>query len=69
MCTTSILASLNYNKTFVVEYDGSDTSIGIVLIEEGKPLAFTSQALSGRNLGKSTYEKEIMAILHVVHTW
>lgn len=38
-------------------------------MQEGRPLAFTSQQLSGRNLGQSTYEKEMMAILHAVETW
>jgi hypothetical protein len=32
-------------------------------------LAFTSKAFSGRNLVRSKYEKEMMAILHAVHTW
>ena len=32
-------------------------------------MAFTSQQLSGRNLGQSTYKKEMMAILHAVETW
>lgn len=38
-------------------------------MQEGRPLAFISQQLSGRNLGQYTYEKEMMAILHVVETW
>jgi hypothetical protein len=32
-------------------------------------LAFTSKQLSERNLGKSIYEKEMLAILHVVDMW
>jgi hypothetical protein len=32
-------------------------------------LAFTRKQLSGRNLGKSIYEKEMLAILHVVDLW
>jgi hypothetical protein len=38
-------------------------------MQEGRPLAFTSKQLSERNLGKSIYEKEILAILHLVDLW
>jgi hypothetical protein len=32
-------------------------------------LAFTSKQLSERNLGKSIYEKEMLAIMHAVDIW
>jgi hypothetical protein len=38
-------------------------------MQEGRSLAFTSKQLSKRNLGKSIYEKEMLAILHVVGLW
>jgi hypothetical protein len=57
MCTTHVLASLDFKKTFVVESDAFGTCIVAVLTQDGRPLAFTSQVLSGHNLGQSTYEK------------
>jgi hypothetical protein len=66
MCTTPILALPNFTKTFVLECHSFGKRIGVVLRQEGQPSAFTSKQLSERNLGKSIYEKEMLAILHVV---
>lgn len=40
-----------------------------LLMQEGRALAFTSKALSGRKLAKSTFEKEMLAIIHVIQHW
>jgi hypothetical protein len=69
MFTTILSVVPKFNKIFVVESNVSQIGIGTILTQEGWPLAFTSQYLSGRNRGRSTYEKYMLAILHVVHTW
>jgi hypothetical protein len=69
MCTTLILALPDFTKTFFLEYDSLGKGIGDVLMQEGWPLAFTRKQLSKRNMGKSIYEKEMLAILHVVDLW
>jgi len=64
-----ILTVPDFSKTFTVETDASSKGLGVVLLQEGKPLAFWSQALSERSQNKSVYERELMAVVQAIHKW
>ena len=56
----------DFSKPFTLETYDSNVGIGAILSQEGRPLAFLSQALAPRHQGLSIYENELMAILIAV---
>lgn len=69
MASTPMLALPDFNKTFILETDACYTGVGVVLMQEGRPIAYLRKVLANRHLGLSTYEKELMAIIMAVQKW
>lgn len=66
MTSLPTLAMPNFDLPFVIETDASGCGLGAVLMQQGRPLAFISQALSEKAKARSVYERELMAIVLAV---
>ncbi|PHT53776.1 hypothetical protein CQW23_08238 [Capsicum baccatum] len=69
MSTVPVLALADFFKTFVIKTDACTRGIGAVLMQQGRPLAYFSKALSPKHLGLSTCDKEFLAVLSAVDRW
>lgn len=47
----------NFSFPFVIETYASNKDLGVILTQNGQPMAFLSQPLSNRDLHKSVYER------------
>lgn len=61
-----VLALSNFSESFLIECEASSVGIKVVLVQEGRPLAYLSQALKGELLDLSTHEKELLALVYAV---
>jgi hypothetical protein len=66
LCSTPILALLDFNKPFILEVDASEKCIGVVLMQEGRPISFLSKTLGPKAAGLSTYGKEALALIEAL---
>ena len=69
LSSAPVLQMPDFSKTFTIETDASDIGIGVVLTQQGHPIAYLSKALGPRARAMSTYEKECLAILLAVDKW
>ncbi|KAG8485858.1 hypothetical protein CXB51_019213 [Gossypium anomalum] len=64
-----LLVLPDFDKTFEIECDALGIGIGAVLTQEGKPVAYFSEKLSGAPLNYPTYDKEMYALIRALETW
>ena len=61
-----MLALPDFSRSFVLECDASESRTGAVLMQDRHPIAFESRKLRGSEILYSTYDKEMLAIMHAL---
>ena len=69
MSSTHVLATPNFPKPFVIECDASGYGLGAVLMHYEHSIAFESRKLNKREKLKTTYDKEMLAIMQALEKW
>ena len=64
-----MLALPDFSKPFIIECDALGRGLGVILMQDQRPIAFHSQTLKEKYLHLSTYEIKLMALASVVKKW
>jgi hypothetical protein len=69
LTTALVLAQLDIEKPFDVYCDASGTSIGGVLMQDGRAIAYASQQLRRHEEHYPTHDPELLAVVHALKVW
>ena len=69
LISAPILILPNFDKIFEIKHDAFRVGIGVILMQEGKGIAYFNEKLSGVALNYPTYDKEMYALVRALETW
>jgi len=69
LCSTPILTLPEFTKAFEIRCDASRIRIGVVLMQDWRPIAYFNEKLSGATLKYITYDKELYDLVKTLKTW
>ncbi|GJY50778.1 hypothetical protein Tco_0441625 [Tanacetum coccineum] len=69
LTTVPFLRLPNFHEPFTVECDASSAGVGAILLQSEHPIAFFSKGLSFSNRLKSTYDRELLALVLALQKW
>jgi len=69
LTTTPVLTIANMTQPLEVTTDASDCTIGAVLTQNKKPVAYESRKMNEHEINYAIHEKEALAIVHALRTW
>ncbi|MCO5602368.1 hypothetical protein L7F22_056499 [Adiantum nelumboides] len=69
MTTGPVLILPDLQKSFEVYCDACGRSLGAVLMQEGRVIAYESRMFSKPEMTAQIYEKELLAVIHVLTQW
>jgi hypothetical protein len=69
LTTAPVLAQPDIEKLFDVYCDASDTSIGGVLMQNGRAIAYASRQLRCHEEHYLTHDLELLTVVHALKVW
>lgn len=69
LTSVPVLHLPDFNQPFTVECDASTNGVGAILLQQGHPLADFSKGFSFSNRIKSTYDRELLALVLALQKW
>ncbi|MCO5558788.1 hypothetical protein L7F22_012375 [Adiantum nelumboides] len=69
IAAAAVFTIVDPNETFVLETDASGETMGAVLMQRGRSVAFESKKLDRAQRNYLAYERELLAIIHALKKW